>query len=130
MKLPTTTTLILPLTFAVLCPVKASGQADIYDFTTIAGALSSGAVDGTNRAARFNNPSGIALDNGGNIYLADSSNHTIRKLTPSGTNWVVTTIAGLAGSPGSTDGTNSSSRFNTPWGIASDTSGNLYVADN
>jgi hypothetical protein len=121
---------ILVLGLAAIHLGKARAQTEIYDFTTIAGALSSGAVDGTNRAARFNNPMGIALDNRGNIYLADWSNHTIRKLTPSGTNWVTTTLAGQAGSPGNADGTNSAARFNMPWGIGSDSSGNLYVADN
>jgi hypothetical protein len=97
--------------------------------TTIAGlAGSSGSADGTNSSARFNGPYGITVY-GTSVYVADTGNNTIRKLTPSGTNWVVTTIAGLAGSSGSTDGTNSSSRFRLPVGIAADSSGNLYVTD-
>jgi len=70
--------------------------------TTIAGlAGSSGSADGTNSSARFNGPYGITVY-GTSVYVADTGNNTIRKLTPSGTNWVVTTIAGLAGSSGST----------------------------
>jgi sugar lactone lactonase YvrE len=96
--------------------------------STIAGlAGSSGSADGTNSNARFNGPYGIAVA-GGNLYVADTGNNTIRELTPSGTNWVVSTLAGLAGSSGSTDGTNSYSRFRYPIGIAV-AGGNLYVTD-
>src|SRR6185503_7208178 len=64
-----------------------------------------------------------------NLYVADYANHTIRKMTPDGTNWVVTTIAGLAGSSGSVNGTNSNARFNIASSVAVDNAGNLYVAD-
>jgi len=95
--------------------------------TTLAGtAGSSGSVDGTGSAARFNQPNGIAVDASGNVYVADSGNHTIRKITSSG---VVTTLAGMAGSFGSVDGTGSAARFNGPSGVAVDASGNVYVAD-
>ncbi|MFO1497894.1 MAG: hypothetical protein U1G07_05785 [Verrucomicrobiota bacterium] len=98
--------------------------------TTLAGlAGSSGSADGTNRNARFNFPSGLAVDSATNIYVADGENHTIRKITPVGTNWVVTTLAGKAGRSGSADGMNSDARFNTPYGVAVDSAGNLYVAD-
>ncbi len=96
--------------------------------STIAG-QSSGSADGTNRAARFTSPSGVAVDNNGNVYVADQSNHTIRKLRPESTNWIVTTIAGLAGVRGSADGTNSTARFNSPGGLAVDSATNIYVAD-
>ena len=98
--------------------------------TTLAGlAGSAGSADGTNSAARFNGPYGVAVDSAGNVYVADTYNDTIRKVTPVGTNWVVTTLAGLAGSSGSADGTNSAARFNYPAGVAVDSAGNLYVAD-
>ncbi|MCI0540006.1 MAG: SBBP repeat-containing protein [Verrucomicrobiales bacterium] len=98
--------------------------------TTIAGqAGMRGAVDGTNSAARFNNPKSVAVDSAGNIYVADQENHLIRQVTPVGTNWVVTTLAGLAGNPGSVDGTGGAARFNFPVHVAADSVGNVYVAD-
>lgn len=96
--------------------------------TTIAGSFwDPGIVDGTNSDARFNNPLGIAVDNTGDLYVTDTS--TIRKLTQVGTNWVVSTVAGLAGVSGATDGTNGVARFYYPGPIAVDGTGNLYVAD-
>ena len=98
--------------------------------TTLAGlAGCTGTNDGTGSAARFYYPDGVAVDSAGNLYVADSGNHTIREVTPVGTDWVVTTLAGLGGTRGSADGTNSAARFNYPAGVAVDTSGNVYVAD-
>jgi hypothetical protein len=95
--------------------------------TTLAGqAGSSGSSDGTDGAARFYWPSGVTSDGAGNVYVADYGNHTIRRVTPSGS---VTTLAGLAGSYGSADGTGSAARFYFPWGVAADSLGNVYVAD-
>jgi arabinan endo-1,5-alpha-L-arabinosidase len=95
--------------------------------TTLAGqAGSSGSADGTGAAARFNHPAGAAVDGAGNVYVADTDNATIRKITPAG---VVSTLAGTAGARGSADGTGSAASFNGPSGIAADTAGNLYVAD-
>lgn len=95
--------------------------------TTLAGSAgNSGSSDGTGTGARFNTPQHLAVDSSGNVYVADGSNHTIRKVTPAG---VVTTLAGSAGNTGSTDATGSSARFNYPRGIAVDTSGNVYVGD-
>jgi sugar lactone lactonase YvrE len=95
--------------------------------TTLAGlAGSSGSTDGTGGAARFNGPRGVAVDSAGTLYVADTNNHTIRKIAPGG---VVTTLAGLAGSSGSADGTGSAARFNRPGGVAVDGAGTLYVAD-
>ena len=74
-----------------------SNYATPYFFTTLAGATSSGAVDGIGNAARFNTPQGVAVDASGNVYLADTNNHTIRKITFFG---VVTTLAGSAGNLG------------------------------
>ena len=77
-------------------------------------------------AARFAYPTGVAVDANGNIYVADRTNHTIRKVTPAGN---VTTFAGLADTPGSTDGTGSAARFSAPPGMAVDSAGTVYVAD-
>ena len=60
------------------------------------------------------------------MYIADTFNHTIRKITPGG---VVSTLAGLAGNTGSADGTGSAARFNSPRGVAVDSAGNVYVGD-
>ncbi len=96
--------------------------------TTLAGtAHVPGSNDGTGTAARFNFPRGLAVDLAGNVYVADTSNHTIRRITPAG---LVTTLAGSAGATGSTNGTGSAARFNFPHAIASDAvSGDLFVAD-
>ena len=84
-----------------------------------------GYVEGTGRAARFGNPMGIALI-GTTIYVADA-NHTIRKITSTG---VVTSIAGTPDVAGSADGTGAAAQFNYPYGVAADSKGNVYVADN
>jgi sugar lactone lactonase YvrE len=95
--------------------------------STLAGtAGASGSADGTGPAASFSVPGGIAVDTTGNLYVADTGNNTIRKITSAG---VVSTFAGTAGTWGSVDGTGSAASFDTPGGIAVDTSGNLYVAD-
>ncbi len=94
--------------------------------TTLAGtAGTSGNTDGAAASALFYGPQGIAVDSSGNVYVADTLNYTIRKIT-SGT---VSTLAGLAGTYGSTDGTNSNALFNWPKGLAVDSSGDIYVAD-
>jgi chitodextrinase len=92
--------------------------------TLFAGSTQSGSNDGV--VAAFNGPRGVACDTSGNVYVADTNNHTIRKIVVS--TGVTTTLAGLAGSIGSTDGTGSAARFNFPNGVACDTSGNIYVA--
>jgi len=95
--------------------------------TTLAGLAGSyGNADGTGTAARFMNPSGVAVDGAGNVYVTDSGNGTIRKVTPAG---VVTTLAGLAGRFGSADGAGSAARFRALAGVVVDSSGNIYVAD-
>ena len=85
-----------------------------------------GSGDGTGAAAQFYNPRGIALDSAGSLYVADSGNNTIRKISPAG---VVSTLAGTAGVTGSADGTGAAAQFNFPCGVAVDAAGNLFVTD-
>ncbi len=95
--------------------------------STLAGlAGTAGSTDGTGTAARFNNPSGLAVDAAGNVYVSDTNNHTIRKITSAG---VVTTFAGVVGTTGSNDGPGTGAKFNYPHGLAVDTNNNVYVAD-
>ena len=95
--------------------------------TTLAGTAGQiGAADGTRAGASFNRPRGIGVDKEGNVYVADTSNHTIRKITPSG---VVSTLAGAAGEHGNVDGAGGNARFNDPQGITVDGQGGIYVAD-
>ncbi|NIJ83352.1 sugar lactone lactonase YvrE [Xanthomonas arboricola] len=91
---------------------------------TVAGGQE-GFADGVDAAAEFNTPSGIAFDTAGNLYIADTGNHAIRKRTPQG---VVTTLAG-DGSAGFRDGAAAQARFNGPIGVAVDAQGRVYVAD-
>ncbi len=121
---------------------RASGTvyvADTYSHTirkitpggvvsTFAGSAGlSGSADGTGGAARFSYPEGVAVDSFGTVYVADTSNNTIRKITPGG---VVSTFAGLAGVSGSADGTGTAARFSSPFGVAVDSAGStIYVAD-
>jgi streptogramin lyase len=101
--------------------------------TTLAGQgpTAYGSADGTNTAARFYWPTGVAVDTNDNLFVADQKNNTIRKMTPSGTNWIVTTIAGQGPTAyGSADGTNTAAQFHYPTGVAVDTNDNVYVADN
>jgi sugar lactone lactonase YvrE len=98
------------------------------DVVTLAGAAGiAGGADGTGAGARFNGPNGVAAGPPGTLYVADTANHTIRKLlVPSGE---TTTVAGLAGASGTVDGIGESARFNSPNGVAAEGTGNLYVTD-
>jgi hypothetical protein len=114
-------------TVSLVTATLTVNYAGVYFFTTLAGlAESQGTNDGTGSAARFSLPLGVAVDGADNVYVADNDNQTIRKVTPAG---VVTTLAGLAGTQGTNDGTGSAARFEYPYGLAVDRAGNVYVAD-
>ena len=98
--------------------------------TTIAGLAGvKGSADGMGTNASFNLPNGIAVDTNENLYVADEFNDTIRKITPSGPNWVVTTLAGQVGVANLADGLGTNALFSTPSDVALDVAGNVYVAD-
>ncbi|MBC7456277.1 MAG: gluconolaconase [Massilia sp.] len=82
-------------------------------------------ADGAGRAAAFHTPSGLAIDRAGNLFVADTGNNAIRKVTPQG---VVSTVAG-GGGAGHRDGAAAQALFNGPIGVAVDAKGNLFVAD-
>lgn len=93
--------------------------------TTLAGSGAAGYADGAGSAASFSAPTGVAVDGSGNVYVADSGNHVIRKVTPAGS---VSTLAG-SGSAGYADGVGTAARFSRPAHIAVDGAGNVYVSD-
>ncbi len=96
----------------------------VSEMTLLAGAVGGvGSTDGT--PGRFNHPTGLTSDASGNIYVADTSNHTIRKITATG----VITLAGKPGVAGSADGVGAAALFSSPAGVAVDLAGNVYVAD-
>lgn len=117
---------ILLLIAAFTFPALVSAQPLVFEH--LAGATGGpGSHDADSPAdARFWNPGGVAVDGKGNVYVADTSNHTIRKIGPNG---VVTTLAGLAENPGSSDGIGAAARFYWPSGLVCDAQGNIYVAD-
>jgi hypothetical protein len=100
-----------------------------FTVTTLAGKGTSGYTDGTGNAAAFELPYGVVADASGNLYVTDTYNAVIRKVTPAG---VVSTFAGNAAGGGKdtyVDGTGTAATFQLPWGIAIDATGNLFVAD-
>jgi hypothetical protein len=108
---------------------KITSPSSTATVSTFAGTLgTSGTIDATGTAAFFNSPRGMVIDSSNNIFVADALNQTIRQITSAG---VVTTIAGLAGSAGNTNGTGNAATFNFPFAIAIDSASpqNLYVSD-
>lgn len=93
--------------------------------TTLAGKLKKGSANGKGAAASFSHPAGIAVDKKGNVYVADAGNNVIRMVSPEG---MVTTFAGT-GDRGKQDGDAETATFYRPLGVATDTAGNLYIAD-
>lgn len=102
--------------------------ASTFSFTTLAGTggTISSSADGTGTEAQFDAPRGIAVDRAGTLYVADTRNNIVRKISTTG---VVTTLAGTGGTEGGTNGTGAQARFNEPFGVAVDDTGNVYVAD-
>jgi hypothetical protein len=103
---------------------KVSPAGLVSTFAGTAGI--SGYLDGQGSAAKLNAPHGVAVDAAGSVYVADTNNHVIRVVLPSGQ---VSTFAGVAGTPGPLDGLSSSAMFNSPYGVAVDAAGNVFVAD-
>jgi sugar lactone lactonase YvrE len=102
--------------------ILASGQVGTY----IGLPSSAGSVDGYRTNARLNKPTGLAMDGDGNLYIADTGNHTIRRVDTTG---YVTTLAGVRTVSGLLDGPASQALFNAPEALAFDSARNLYVAD-
>jgi hypothetical protein len=99
--------------------------ADQNTVTTIAGSGTATYLDGTGTVAGLNQPQGIAVDFIGNMYVADTTNHRIRKITTTG---VVTTLAGK-GIGTYLDATGTNAGFWNPFGVTVDSAGNVYVGD-
>lgn len=95
------------------------------DVTNLAGSTT-GFNDGNGATAQFNNPRGVTVDNQNNIYVVDSGNNSIRKISPTG---LVTTFAGKTGTAGNVDTESGNAKFNSPESLTIDTQGNVFVAD-
>ena len=108
-----------------LTPTTANGPIVRTNVSTIAGSGSSGYTDGTTASPKFYSPTGVAIAASGNIYIADSQNHCIRKISASG---YVSTFAG-SGIAGFANGDATAAQFNTPYALAVDASENLYVTE-
>lgn len=104
---------------------KIRKVTEVGSVSTLAGSGIPGDMDGVGEEARFQEPSGVAVDNAGNVYVADRFNHKIRKVTEGG---VVSTLAG-SGIQGSVDGPADVASFSQPADVAVDGAGNVYVAD-
>ncbi|MCL2625593.1 MAG: IPT/TIG domain-containing protein [Cystobacterineae bacterium] len=106
--------------------VTPDGVVSTLAGSGLSGLNNGGFFDGPGNAARFHHPYGVAIDSENNLYVADTHNHCIRKVTPDGG---VSTFAGTCETEGFGDGPASTAQFCYPRGLALDTLGNLYVAD-
>src|SRR5205085_2442622 len=93
---------------------------------TFAGQATPGNDNGTGAAARFDTPSGLAVGPNGAIFVSDTGNHTIRRITSDGT---VSTLAGMPGQSGFVNAVGAAARFNAPLGLAIASNGTVYIAD-
>jgi len=111
-------------TTATSTTATIAGSSTSYAMNSLAGLNTRGSADGVGVAARFSGPNGIAFDVTGNAYIADTNNHTIRRVAPDG---LVSTIAGSPGFAGFTDGPVASARLVNPIGVVVAPNGDLYV---
>ena len=119
--------LAVVLSLVMLAPLARAQESANWTVTTFAGnSTLTGSADGNGTAATFYGPRGIAIDKSGTLYVADTFNHTIRKISSGG---IVTTWAGAVGQAGYKDATGTSALFNYPAGLAIDANGTVYVAD-
>lgn len=109
--------------WACMCIRKVTPTGAVSVYAGVYGAA--GAVDGPAASAKFSFAQGVAVDGAGNVYVADTGNNRIRKITPTG---VVSTLAGT-GVAGHADGPGANAQFYAPWGIVVAPNGNLYVND-
>ncbi|HEX2862564.1 MAG TPA: hypothetical protein VHN79_13035, partial [Lacunisphaera sp.] len=111
---------------AGLGAIVLPAQDRIYSFSTLAGTASAGHMDGDVETARFNQPTDVAIDQAGNLYVADSGNRAIRRISPAG---IVSTVAGAPFQLEGVDGPRASAGFRRADGVEVDAMGNLFVAD-
>lgn len=114
------------LLFGLIASALLPGQEKVWSFSTLAGTVSAGYADGNLAAARFNGPTDVAIDQAGNLYVADTGNRAVRKITPTG---AVSTVAGVPFEARAKDGSQTEARFLAPEAIEVDPAGNLFVAD-
>jgi len=117
---PTTTTYVSDTGNNRIILLNSTGT-----ISAIIGQVTGGLTNGTGTAAKFNYPEGLAVDTSGNVYVADTQNHSIRKITQAG---VVTTVAGT-GISGYADGSAASAQFKSPGALAVSSDGTVYVSD-
>jgi gliding motility-associated-like protein len=105
---------------------KITSAGDVTTLAGVAGAPA-GNLDGPIATATFANPTGVVVDSHGNVFVADNTNHNIRKIDQS--TGIVSTFAGGIAVSGTGDGNGTAARFNKPYGLAIDAADNIYVAD-